>query len=81
MGSNGEKSNIALAILEKLPVLTCNNISHFDGGNNNVFVNCTETRILIGSSLQGLVNIGLVDCNQGRVHMQPTTQFTDTIQN
>ena len=40
MGSNGEKSNIAIAILENLPFLKGNKIiSHFDG-NNNIFAEC-----------------------------------------
>ena len=35
MRSNREKSNIAIAILEKLPVLKDKKIiSHFDGSNN-----------------------------------------------
>ena len=35
MGSNREKSNIAIAIFEKLPFLKGKkNISHFDGSNN-----------------------------------------------
>ena len=38
MGNNREKSNIAIAIMEKLPFLKGNkNISHFDG-SNNIFV-------------------------------------------
>ena len=37
MGSNREKSNIAIAILEKLPFLKGNN---FDG-SNNIFVDFT----------------------------------------
>ena len=41
MGSNREKSNIAIAILEKLPSLMSNkNYSLFDG-SNNIFVDCT----------------------------------------
>ena len=39
MGSNREKSNIAIAILEKL--LFKKIISHFDG-SNNIFSDCTE---------------------------------------
>ena len=35
MGSNREKSDIAIAILEKLP----KNIAHF-GGSNNIFADC-----------------------------------------
>ena len=41
MGSNKEKSNIAIAILEILPFLKGNKIiSHFDG-SNNIIVDCT----------------------------------------
>ena len=40
MVSNREKSNIAIAILEKLPFAKI--ISHFDG-SNNMFVDCTLT--------------------------------------
>ena len=36
MGSNREKSNIAIAILEKLPFLK--------GNKNNIFVNCNSRR-------------------------------------
>ena len=40
IGSNRTKSNIAIAILEKLPFLKGKkNISHFDG-SNNVFADC-----------------------------------------
>ena len=40
MGSNREKSNIAVTILEKLTFLKGNkNISHFDG-SNNILVDC-----------------------------------------
>ena len=40
MGSIREKSNIAIAIMEKLPFLQGNkNISHFDG-SNNIFADC-----------------------------------------
>ena len=40
MGSNTEKSIIAIAILEKLPFLKGYNIiSHFVG-SNNIFANC-----------------------------------------
>ena len=43
MGSNREKSNIAIAILEKLPFLKGNKkISHFDG-SNNIFADCNLT--------------------------------------
>ena len=36
MGSDREKSNIAISILEKLPLLKGNKIySYFDGSNNN----------------------------------------------
>ena len=41
MGSNREKSYIAIAILEKLPFLKGTKIiSHFHG-SNNIFVDCT----------------------------------------
>ena len=44
MGSNREKFNIAIAILEKLQFLKGNKrvkiISHFDG-NKNIFADCT----------------------------------------
>ena len=47
MGSNREKSNIAIEILEKLPFLNGKkNISHFDG-SNNIFADC----IIISTSL------------------------------
>ena len=36
MGSNREKSNIAIVILEKLTKI----ISHFEG-SNNIFADCT----------------------------------------
>ena len=40
MGRNREKSNIAIAILEKIPFLKGNNnINYFDG-SNNIFVDC-----------------------------------------
>ena len=40
MGSNREKSNIAIAILGLLPFLKGNkNISHVDG-SNNIFADC-----------------------------------------
>ena len=40
MGSNREKSNIAIAILEKLSYLKGNkNISHFDD-SNNILADC-----------------------------------------
>ena len=40
MGSNREKCNIAIAILEKLPFLKGKKIiSHFDG-SNNIFSDC-----------------------------------------
>ena len=42
MGSNREKSNIAIAILERLPFLKGKKIiSHFDG-SNNIFADCTS---------------------------------------
>ena len=43
MGSNGEKSNVALAILEKLPFVKEGKVrvtSHFDG-SNNIFADCS----------------------------------------
>ena len=40
MGSNREKSNIAIAILEKLPFLKGKKIiSYFDGSNNSIINN------------------------------------------
>ena len=46
MGSHREKSNIAIAILEKLPFSKGTKIiSHFDG-SNNIFVDCTYNNIL-----------------------------------
>ena len=39
MGSNREKSNIAIAILEKLPFLKGNK-NYFDG-SNNIFTDCS----------------------------------------
>ena len=45
MGSNRKKSNIANAILEKLPFLKGNKIiSHFDG-SNNIFADCRKKMI------------------------------------
>ena len=41
MGSNGEKSNIAIAILKKLPFLKGNKIILHLGGSNNIFADCT----------------------------------------
>ena len=41
MGGNREKSNIAIAIFEKLPVTKIN--SYF-GGSNNIFADCTTTQ-------------------------------------
>ena len=41
MGSNGEKSNIAIAILEKGPFLKgTKNISHIGGISNIIFTEC-----------------------------------------
>ena len=40
MGSNREKSNIAVAILEKLPFLKGNKIISYFGGSNNIFAEC-----------------------------------------
>ena len=45
MGKNREKSNIAIAILEKLPFLKANIISHFDG-SNNIFTDCMSYDIV-----------------------------------
>ena len=41
MGSNREKSNIAIAILEKLPFLKGNKIISCFDGNNNISADCT----------------------------------------
>ena len=46
MGSNREKSNIAIAILEKLPFLKVTKIiSHF-GGSNSIFADFTTTHLI-----------------------------------
>ena len=45
MGSNKEKDNIAIAILEKLPFLKGKkNISHCDG-SNNIFAGCITYKL------------------------------------
>jgi len=41
MGSNREKSNIAIAILEKLTLLKVTKIILYFDGSNNIFVDCT----------------------------------------
>ena len=48
MGSNREKSNIAIAILEKLPFQRVPKIiSHFDG-SNNIFADCNVIKKIKG---------------------------------
>ena len=41
MGSNKEKSNIAIAILEKIPFLKGKQIISYFDGSNNIFADCT----------------------------------------
>ena len=49
MGNNREKSNIAIAILEKLPFLKI--ILHFDG-SNNIFVDCSYFLLKLSQPLR-----------------------------
>ena len=45
MWSNRKKSNIAIAILEKLPFLKGNKIISHNDGSNNIFADCRSNHI------------------------------------
>ena len=53
MGSNIEKSNITIAILEKLPFLKIKIFFSYFDGSNIIFADCTlpEQRILLPGAL------------------------------